>query len=49
MNFNVLGPLEITSEGRPVPLSLDPPVKCRVRRLSALASTSGSRVCLSCC
>jgi type I restriction enzyme S subunit len=30
-------------------LSLNPPVKCRVRRLSALASTRRFRVCLPCC
>jgi hypothetical protein len=31
------------------PLSLDPPVKCRVRRLLTLASTRRFRVCLPCC
>ena len=31
------------------PLSLDPPVKCRVRRLSALASTRRFRPCFPCC
>ena len=31
-----------------LPLSLDPPVKCRVRRLLALAFTSCFRACLSC-
>jgi len=35
------------ADGRP-PLSLDPPVKCRGRRLRALASTICFRVCLLC-
>jgi len=45
----VLQDLPAGNEARALSLSLDPPVKCRVRRLLTLASTRRSRACLPCC